>query len=96
MAEFQTVIKAFNRMCKTNHGNCFSCPMMTDYFPECKENLVTHAEKIEPIIEKWRQENPVYPTFGNWLRSLGFTMYGLQTRISPEIAKKLNILPSEE
>lgn len=65
-------------------------------FQVAKEDLVNYSEKVEPIIVKWRKENPIYPTLGDWLRSLGFTGYSLETRISPEIAKKLNILPSEE
>ena len=75
MAEFQEVMRQLNRMCSCYHYcDDSGCPL----FDECG-NIGSHssnpkqAMRIEKIVMSWAAEHPepVYPTWGDWLISVG-------------------------
>lgn len=74
MAEFQEVIRQFDRLCKA-HAMCNDCSL---YEPNGADRcgisaLINDSERIEREIMKWAAEHPepVYPTWGDWFVSKG-------------------------
>lgn len=74
MAEFQEVMRQFNRMCGACAG-CYNCPLQEpDGADLCSiSTFVNDSEHIEREIMKWAVEHPEpkYPTFAEWLNSIG-------------------------
>lgn len=74
MAEFQEVMKNYERMCK-EHLCTSTCPMYKIGVCEKIGRCVTEygIEKVEQIVMKWAEEHPepVYPTWARWLESMG-------------------------
>lgn len=76
MVKFQEVIRQFHRMCKS--GNCIeikTCPLMKK--PNAESCIMYAFENpcdFENIVMAWAAEHPepVYPTWLEWLESLGF------------------------
>ena len=101
MAEFQEVMRQFDRMCKANAG-CFNCPLHEPdgVSDRCSIGaFVNDSERIEREVMNWAAEHPVvYPTWGKWLSKT----YGkpssilLSAEIPADIAQKLGIEPKEE
>ena len=58
MAEFVTVTREFERMCKSN--KCISCDMLVpDNAISCSLWVKKHPEEAEKIIMEWSAANPV-------------------------------------
>lgn len=106
MAEFQEVIKNWERMCDSCHERCelFDglCPSVPNTLLNFDEN---DAATIERVVTKWAKEHPVYPTWEEWLKqtpfiecyrdSAGFECrrYNWKTPIPADIAEKLGLDP---
>lgn len=100
MAEFQEVVREWQRMCKS-----FAelCPVGSN--PVCGELIEAtqkDMEKFETAIMKWAAENPEpeYPTWAEWMIEQGLcgADLGLITRkayehIPADIAQKLGLKP---
>lgn len=103
MAEYTEVIKQFKRMCKSvTPMKCIrgECPMGCENIGQCRKVAFERPAKFEEQVMAWAAEHPelVYPAWRDWLRDL----YGnpdmimtdiLESRIDPEIAQRLNIVP---
>lgn len=83
MAEFQSVIKQFHRMCKS-HPDCDGCPLI-EIDQRCKSvsfdcYLIADEEpgKFEECVMGWAEENPEpkYPTLQEYLWKL-FEEHGI-------------------
>lgn len=62
MAEYNKVMKEYNRMCDYYKLDCRECPLCN---VNCEYVLHDEAEKSESIIMKWAREHPpIYPTIG--------------------------------
>ena len=109
MAEFVDVLRQFDRMCKSNAG-CFNCPLHEPdgVSDRCSIGaFINDSERIEREVMSWAAEHPepVYPTFREWLISIGVIgqMYThsviadklAMTPIPADIAQKLGIEPKE-
>jgi len=102
VAEFQNVMKQFDRMCKANAG-CVNCPLddRDGEIYRCSIGaFVNNSERIEREIMSWAAENPepVYPTWGEWLQRMYNSMNYAGIFITPipaDIAQKLGIEPKE-
>lgn len=61
MAEFQTVMREFRRLCKGRI--CVSCPIWEkvdkDAETFCSAWLTNHFEEAERVIMQWAKENPL-------------------------------------
>lgn len=98
MAEFQEVIKQWGRMCKSLDKDCDKCPVEGN---PCTYIVfgIDDLKYIEPKIMKWAAENPEpkYPSWEEYLCSIGFCSYNSLSEPVPEaIAKKLGIKPKGE
>lgn len=67
MAEFQEVMRQFDRMCKA-HAGCVDCPLAIKGTVETKcgvGSFVDEPEYIEREVMSWAAEHPepVYPTW---------------------------------
>lgn len=109
MAEFQDVIKHWRRMCNSfgnkaanSYKPCMEiCPVGAN--PVCGELSISTQEDVvnfEAVIMKWAAEHPepVYPTWAEWLTSIGVYPKGweiyqtpLKREIPADIAQKLGI-----
>ena len=101
MAEFQEVMRQFDRMCKANAG-CLKCPLRdqdgVSYACSIGE-FVDNSERIESMVMAWAAEHPepVYPTWYRWLIMMGAIssvediFEDLQHTIPADIAEKLGI-----
>ena len=121
MAEFQEVMRQWNRMCnsvpdKKGQNICFDkqsgyiCPMHTSGLCNKSISRQTDNDRVdgEKTIMLWAAEHPepVYPTFREWLISIGVIgqMYThsviadklAMTPIPADIAQKLGIEPKEK
>lgn len=75
MAEFQEVMRQFDRMCKANAG-CYNCPLHEPdgISDNCSIGaFVNGSERIEREVMDWAAEHPepVYPTWEEWLTDMG-------------------------
>lgn len=107
MAEFQEVMRKFDRMCKA-HAGCVDCPLAIKGPVETKcstSSFVEEPEYIEREIMSWAAEHPepVYPTWREYLMDLilpnspsgNFATFLLEQHIPADIAQKLGIEPKE-
>lgn len=105
MAEFQEVLRQFDRMCKANAG-CLNCPLHEPdgVSDRCSIGaFVNDSERIEREVMAWAAEHSVvYPTWYRWLTMMGAVTSSddlwmdLQQPIPAEIAEKLGIKPKED
>ena len=120
MAEFAEVMKQWSRMCEKHicdnrdeNGDILPlCPLVTQHNGYPCDDAVTDLShesvaQVEEIVMAWAAENPepVYPTFREWLISIGvigrMSTHSviadklLMTHIPAEIAEKLGIEPKE-
>ena len=67
MAEFQEVMKQYNRMVEA-HRKGVTIPVEASY-----ETAVKQPDFFEEVVMEWAAENPepVYPTWVDWLMSEG-------------------------
>lgn len=111
MADFVQTMKDWRRMCnacqteKDIHGVCGCYPAGT--YATCamksmdKEAALAcdnlYFERLEKAIKAWAAEHPVvYPTWENWLTTLGVQSFNeLSKPIPADIAQKLGIEPKE-
>ena len=119
MAEFQEVMRQWNRMCnvidKTKYicsdaENGYICPMRDNGL--CCKSISAQTDEDrangEKIIMSWAAEHPepVYPTWGEWLQSMGVAVLGsgmlsihpaiAEQPIPAELAEKLEIEPKPQ
>ena len=108
MAEFQQMMKDWQRMCDSMQGGigkCDNCPLLK-VLCQYKPNEKVDFESAEQIIEKWVKEHPiVYPTWWSWLINEGVIpslstykvaiSYLKMHSIPADIAQKLGIEPKE-
>ena len=113
MAEFIEVARAKRKMCKVYAGECGECKLQGN----CSLlNVCAYSDddvkKFENEVMSWAAEHPepLYPTWGEWLNTMGLVYYtkvdGVKiyfTRdieiaepIPVDIAQKLGIEPKEE
>lgn len=106
MAEFQEVVKQWQRMCRyySEHADkgescCTGCGLQSaDGCPTIYGNEEIDTEKVERIVMKWAKEHPEpkYPTLGEWLRSIGLAYHRMIDPIPADIAQKLGLEPKKE
>lgn len=121
MAEFQEVVKQWQRMCAghvcdNREEDGLICPITIKHsgYP-CVDTVTDLSQEavaqVEDIVMTWAAEHPepVYPTWGEWLVSIGvlpdegvsldllfeLCKTGLIDRIPADIAEKLGIKPKE-
>lgn len=89
MAEFREVMKQWRRFCKS-HSNCGECEF--DGKGICGEAHLSDVpySDMEMRIMAWAAEHPVvYPTWGEWLESIGVAEVGSgMLSIHPAIAEQ--------
>lgn len=70
MAEFNEVVKEFNRMDETFSRNCKDCPMPGQNIGQCRKLLFDAPETYKHIVMHWAAEHPgpKYPTWEEWWR----------------------------
>lgn len=100
---FQKVMREMKRMvtecCNENDSNCDRCPL--DSCGICSrvwcEQTPEDFEEYERIVMRWTNEHPEpkYPTWGQWLESIGQAEATWGDRIPADIARKHNIKPVE-
>ena len=103
MAEFQTVIKQFKRLCNSADRDCRKCGL-NDI--NCSiADIVNNSIEFEKRVMLWAAEHPepVYPTWAEYLTSIGvypkgWKMYQmpLKSEIPTDIAQKLGLEPKEK
>ena len=110
--EFVEVMRQWGRYCKgytENHNDdCDGCPFeINGSCNSYAKDNAQYAEQIEKHIMAWAAENPEpqYPTFREWLISLGIigqmSTHSViadklaMTPIPAEIAEKLGVEPKE-
>lgn len=76
MAEFQEVMKQFDRMCwyYQRRRKCpTDCPMDGVNISQCRKVAFEKPEYAEKTVMAWAKENPEprYPTWIEWLTDLG-------------------------
>ena len=109
MAEFIEVARAKRRMCNAHKKKCSECKLQGN----CSLLNVfayndNEVKKLENEVISWAAEHPepVYPTWGKWLISIGVingvhphgaidTLGNLNKPIPADIAQKLGIEPKE-
>ena len=102
MAEhsFQEVMKQFDRMCwyYQQKRECpMACPMNGVNISQCRKIAFEEPKVTEQTVMQWAAEHPVvYPTWENWLTTLGVQSFNELTKPIPaDIAQKLGIEPKE-
>lgn len=114
MAEFQMIIKDLERLCDTYRslGKCGTdeCPLYCENLCYARQMVHVHGDDaggLEDVVMKWAEEHPepVYPTFREWLISIGIigqmSTHSViadklaMTPIPADIAEKLGIEPNE-
>ena len=113
MAEFQEVMQQWSRMCHSNNeGNCDKCDVIKEQSWlgfMCRHGILGVDDKdiksVETIITTWaaKHPKPVYPTWWEWLKSLGvlhrndraYSYEGIHEHIPEEFAKAHGIAPEE-
>lgn len=71
MAEFNEVVKEFNRMDRTFRRDCKDCPMPGQNIGQCRKLLFDAPETYEHIVMHWAAEHPgpKYPTWEEWQKT---------------------------
>lgn len=105
MADFVQTMKDWKRMCNAmgyedEYSACEKCPLKGFGCPAIyeKECDGINWDFIEKEVTKWAAEHPepVYPTWENWLTSLGVQTYNeLSNPIPAHIARRFGIIPKE-
>ena len=102
MAEFQEVAKHWKRMCNKywRSTTCHGCPIAEHEgaYEACSGYDIDVA-KMEEVVLGWAKGHPepVYPSWEEYLCSIGFCSYNSLSEPVPEaIAKKLGIKPKEK
>ncbi|MBP5710006.1 MAG: hypothetical protein J6W84_03410 [Bacteroidales bacterium] len=72
-------MRQFDRMCKA-HAGCVDCPLAIKGTVETKCSISSFVEEpdyIEREVMSWAAEHPepVYPTWVEWLNSIGLTKH---------------------
>ena len=76
MAEFQEVLRQFDRMCRYYQRN-FECPMCCPMdgvnISQCRKVAFEKSKETEKTVMAWAAEHPesVYPTWAEWLEQQG-------------------------
>lgn len=97
MAEFQDVMKQFDRMCwyYQRKRECpMGCPMNGVNISQCRKVAFEEPIVTEKTVMAWAAEHkePVYPTWWDWLAAGGLDP---DDPIPADIAQKLGIEPKE-
>ena len=76
MAEFQEVMKQFDRMCsycQREHECPMGCPMNGVNISQCRKIAFECPDSVERTVMAWAAQHPepVYPTWGEWFVSRG-------------------------
>ena len=60
MAEFVTVTKELDRMCK-HFANCGNCPLakLQGSWELCRNWITNHPEETERVVMEWSMKNPI-------------------------------------
>ena len=105
MADFVQTMKDWRRMCKAyttdNDSCCEGCPVVDFHEHGCgaifEMEDSTDWKRYADTIKAWAAEHPVvYPTWENWLTTLGVQSFNeLSKPIPADIAQKLGIQPKE-
>lgn len=109
MAEFQEVMKQFDRMCwhYQRKRECpMGCPMNGVNISQCRKVAFEEPIVTEKTVMSWAAEHPVvYPTWREWLISIGvigqMSTHSViadtlsMTPIPADIAEKLGLQPKE-
>lgn len=103
MAEFQEVLKQWNRMCKAFGEDCDKCPIKYSPCQYISFDILHLSSKEQPIM-KWAAEHPepVYPTWFEWFKTVVPDEEMLQRgmywdmQIPADIAEKLGLQPKED
>ena len=109
MAEFAEVMRQWGRYCKgytENHNDdCDGCPFeINGSCNSYAKDNAQYAEQIEKHIMSWaaKHPEPVYPTWAEWLMSIGVYPKGweiyqtpLKQGIPADIAEKLGLQPKQ-
>lgn len=111
MAEFQDVMKQFDRMCwyYQRKRECpMGCPMNGVNISQCRKVAFEEPIVTEKTVMAWAAEHPepVYPTWWSWLINEGVIEKGSTYKgaidqltmhtIPADIAQKLGIEPKED
>ena len=110
MAEFQEVMKQFDRMCshyQREHECPMGCTMSGVNISQCRKIAFECPDSVERTVMSWAAEHQVvYPTWGEWflttcqvpltsdLRHNDWETL-LGSHIPADIAEKLGIEPKE-
>lgn len=105
-----TFLKEKKRMCDYEGGEgrgCTYCPIyenLLEGFDSCDDIDERRPQEVVKLVQKWSHENPIYPTWNEWLHYIydyyrGFNkdqsalifMDWLNTRITKEEADHWNI-----
>lgn len=75
MAEFQTVVKEWDRMCKSHGSTCTGCPInwKNNGRMSCVEFIKTYPDEAERIVMAWSKEHPVMTNRKKFEELFGFT-----------------------
>ena len=118
MAEFQEVMRQWGRLCRQHCAeradDCDGCilgGMRADVCSSYPKDNEEDCETIERLVMEWAAEHPVpvYPTWGEWLSTMGLTFCAkyngvkvyfqrdnkIAEHIPAVIAEKLGIAPKE-
>lgn len=89
VAEFTEVLKQFNRMCwyYQRKRECpIGCPMNGVNISQCRKVTFEEPKETEQIIMEWAADHPiVYPTWWEWLVSIG----AVTRKVKPDVASEL-------
>ena len=99
MAEFAQTMKDWRRMCKAyttdDDSCCDGCPVVDFHEHGCgaifEMEDSTNWQRYADTIRAWAAEHPepVYPTWGEWLESIGVAQVGSgMLSIHPAIAEQ--------
>lgn len=98
MAEFQEVMKNWERMCDSCHEYCelFDelCPSVPNILLNFDEN---DAATIERVVMKWAADHPIFPTWYEYLTDMYPAAWDMikDKPIPTDIAQMLGLEPKE-
>lgn len=89
MAQFSKVMEQFHRMCwyYQRKRDCpMGCPMNGVNISQCRKVAFDEPKETEEIVMGWAAEHPVvYPTWWEWLVSIG----AVTRKVKPDVASEL-------
>lgn len=94
MAEFQMIAKNLERLCDTYRSlsRCGTdeCPLYCENLCYARQMIHVHGDdagRLEDVVIAWAKEHPepVYPTWYEWLTSIG----ALTRILNPDVASNL-------